>query len=105
MKKLTQRHSTLHALLAGTLFLFLAVAIGAFGAHGLESRISEKLLKTYTTGVTYQFYHALALLAAAWACSRWFGPWSQAAGWLFYGALIAAARSNFLVSNLFPING
>ncbi|MDH5580487.1 MAG: DUF423 domain-containing protein [Bdellovibrionales bacterium] len=62
MKKLTQRHSTLHALLAGTLFLFLAVAIGAFGAHGLESRLSEKLLKTYTTGVTYQFYHALGLL-------------------------------------------
>ncbi|MFZ8934448.1 MAG: DUF423 domain-containing protein [Bacteriovoracaceae bacterium] len=62
MKKLTQRHSTLHAFVAGTFFLFLAVAFGAFGAHGLESRLSEKLLKTFTTGVTYQYYHAFGLL-------------------------------------------
>ncbi len=63
MKKLTERHSTIHAFIAGTLFLFLGVGIGAFGAHGLESRLTDKLLKTYTTGVTYQFYHGLGLLA------------------------------------------
>lgn len=41
--------------------LLLAVALGAFGAHGLESRVSEKMLKTWQTGVTYQFIHALSI--------------------------------------------
>ncbi|MFO8233648.1 MAG: DUF423 domain-containing protein [Longimonas sp.] len=49
----------LGALLAG-----LAVALGAFGAHGLESRVTPDRVDTFNTGVQYQMYHALALLAA-----------------------------------------
>lgn len=41
---------------------FMAVAIGAFGAHGLKARISEELMAVYQTGVQYHFYHTLALL-------------------------------------------
>ena len=44
----------------------LAVAFGAFGAHGLESiTADEKILHSFQTGVQYQLYHALALLAIA----------------------------------------
>ena len=39
----------------------LAVALGAFGAHGLKSVVSADLLGVYQTGVQYQFYHTLAL--------------------------------------------
>lgn len=46
-----------------SILLALAVALGAFGAHGLEGKISEKALATYQTGNTYHFYHALALFA------------------------------------------
>ena len=46
----------------GSVFLFLAVAFGAFGAHGLENQLSLKAIQTYKTGVTYQFYHGFALL-------------------------------------------
>ena len=42
---------------------FLAVAIGAFGAHGLEGKIPENLLQVYKTGVTYHLVHAVCLLA------------------------------------------
>lgn len=42
--------------------LAMGVMIGAFGAHGLEGKITEKALATYQTGVTYHFYHALGLL-------------------------------------------
>ena len=42
---------------------FLAVALGAFGAHGLKARISPELMTVYQTGVQYHFYHTLALLA------------------------------------------
>jgi len=41
----------------------LAVALGAFGAHGLKTIISPELLEVYKTGVQYQFYHTFALLA------------------------------------------
>ena len=45
-----------------SVLLTLAVAIGAFGAHGLKSHLSEEMLQTYKTGVEYHFYHALGLL-------------------------------------------
>ena len=44
----------------------LAVVLGAFGAHGLERVTSdEKILHGFHTGVQYQLFHALALLAVA----------------------------------------
>ena len=44
---------------------FLAVALGAFGAHSLESLIAPSLLNTYNTAVEYHMYHALALFGTA----------------------------------------
>lgn len=41
---------------------FLAVALGAFGAHALKTRLTPEMLAVWRTGVDYQFYHALALL-------------------------------------------
>lgn len=47
---------------AGILIGILAVALGAFGAHGLEKLIDADAIQTFETGVTYQMYHALFLL-------------------------------------------
>lgn len=41
---------------------FTAVAIGAFGAHGLRGHLSPEMLEVYKTGVIYQFVHTIALL-------------------------------------------
>lgn len=41
---------------------FLATCLGAFGAHAFKSKISMDMLAVYQTGVSYQFYHSLALL-------------------------------------------
>ena len=49
-------------LLTAAVCLALAVAIGAFGAHGLKAHLSETMLQTWKTGVDYHFYHALGLL-------------------------------------------
>lgn len=43
----------------------LAVALGAFGAHGLKKIVPAEAISTFETGVRYQFYHTLALLAVA----------------------------------------
>lgn len=49
-------------LLAGSVFMALAVSLGAFGAHALKKILSPEMLTIYHTGVEYQFYHALGLL-------------------------------------------
>ncbi len=49
---------------------FLAVAAGAFGAHGLKGRFGTQETELFTTAVRYQMWHALALLAVAWLASR-----------------------------------
>jgi len=62
----------------------LGVILGAFGAHGLRSRVGADLLAIFETGVRYQMYHALALLALGLAVARGEGSaWHQAAGWAF----------------------
>ena len=42
---------------------FTAVAIGAFGAHGLREKLSPQMLEVYKTGVLYQLIHSVVLLA------------------------------------------
>ena len=49
-------------LVAGSVLLLLAVALGAFGAHGLEGRVPAQRLVSYRTGVLYHFLHALGLV-------------------------------------------
>ena len=67
----------------GALLAGLSVALGAFGAHGLRDTLSPEDLATFEMGARYQMYHALALLAVAWAYARWEAPLVQVAGWLF----------------------
>ena len=61
---------------------FTAVAIGAFGAHGLKDRVSPELLVTFEVGVRYHAYHALALLGLA-ACGARLGRAGTVAAWCF----------------------
>lgn len=50
-------------LISGAVFCFLAVAIGAFGAHALQPILTEYgRTDTFETGVKYQIFHGLALL-------------------------------------------
>ena len=49
-------------IIIGSALAALAVAIGAFGAHGLKSRVSADDLIIFETGVRYQMYHSLALI-------------------------------------------
>lgn len=52
-------------LVAGALAALTGVMAGAFGAHGLRQIVSARGLEVFQTGITYQIYHALALLAVA----------------------------------------
>lgn len=67
----------------GAFSALLSVGAGAFGAHGLRDRLPPDSLAVFETAARYQLYHALALLAAAWAVSRWPGALPVWAGWCF----------------------
>ena len=59
---MTMNQNARTSLLAGTGLLFLAVVIGAFGAHGLKNIVAPEKLVTFETGVRYHFYHAFGLV-------------------------------------------
>jgi uncharacterized membrane protein YgdD (TMEM256/DUF423 family) len=82
----------------GSLFAFTGVALGAFGAHALKARIAPDLLAIFETGVRYQMYHALALLAVAWAVTRWPGNVVNASGWLFVFGIVIFSGSLYALS-------
>ena len=86
-------------LLIGSLAGFLGVAAGAFGAHGLRSRLSPDMLAVFETAVRYQMYHVFALLITAAVMARVgdarllvIAGWSFITGMvLFSGSLYALA--------------
>lgn len=82
----------------GALSAGLGVALGAFGAHALKARLSPDMLAVWETGVRYQIYHALALLAVAWALTRWPGSAVQASGWLFVAGTLLFSGSLYALA-------
>ena len=49
-------------IIIGAINAFLSVALGAFGAHALEGKISQKYIEVWNTGVHYQMFHAIGIL-------------------------------------------
>jgi uncharacterized membrane protein YgdD (TMEM256/DUF423 family) len=81
----------------GAISAGISVAAGAFGAHALKARLSPDLLAVFETGARYEMYHALGLVAAAWATSR--APAAAAwAGWLFVAGTVLFSGSLYALA-------
>lgn len=76
----------------GAGFMFLAVGLGAFGAHALKNRLTPDMLAVFETGVKYQIYHALALLLLA--ALR--GP--NKAAWCFSAGIVLFSGSLYILA-------
>ena len=86
-------------LILGAVNAFLAVGLGAFGAHGLKARLSLDMLGVYQTGVQYHFYHALGLLLVGMLVSQW--PTEgliKIAGWVMFAGIVIFSGSLYLLS-------
>lgn len=92
-------------LVAGAAFGFLAVALGAFGAHALREHLGPDRLAVYQTGIQYQMYHALALLLLAVLSER--HPGVRLSGLLFSLGILLFSGSLYALSiterNLFGV--
>ncbi len=86
-------------LIIGAINAMLAVALGAFGAHGLEGKISEKYLEVWKTGVQYQMFHAMGLFVIAFLLSKF--PQSSlltASGWIMFAGIVLFSGSLYVLS-------
>lgn len=91
---------------------FLAVALGAFAAHGLKPYLDERAQEWFKLATTYQMWHTLALLGLA---TTWieknkgfrFAAWSWLAGMLlFSGSLyLMALTGNTRLAFITPLGG
>jgi uncharacterized membrane protein YgdD (TMEM256/DUF423 family) len=82
---------------------FSAVALGAFGAHGLRSRLEAlpdgvKRLEWWNTAAHYHLTHALALGFVAWLVQRGAGPSATLAGWSFVAGVALFSGSLYLMT-------
>ena len=82
----------------GGALMFLAVTLGAFGAHALKARLSSDMLATFETGVRYHFYHALALFVVAWLSERHPGTLVEGAGYAFVVGIVLFSGSLYVLS-------
>jgi len=74
------------------------VALGAFGAHGLKSRLSPDLLAVYETGVRYHLVHGLAIFVAAWLAGEDRSRAARLAGVLFVVGILLFSGSLYLLA-------
>ena len=82
---------------AGAILAGLGVALGAFGAHGLKAVVSPEMLAVFETGVRYQMYHGLGLLALAWAIGRWPERRLAAAAWPLLAGTVVFSGSLYIL--------
>ncbi len=81
---------------AGAAGLLLGVLAGAFGAHMLHGRISAEMLGVFETGVKYQMYHSLALLAVAFLSGK--GKLFRYAGALYITGIVLFSFSLYALA-------
>ncbi len=86
-------------LFVGAILGFVGVALGAFGAHGLRSRLSPEMLAVFETAVRYQMYHTFAILTVAAAI----GHLGTArvlviAGWCFFAGVVLFSGSLYALT-------
>jgi uncharacterized membrane protein YgdD (TMEM256/DUF423 family) len=78
----------------------LAVALGAFGAHGLKKYVPAETISTFETGVRYQFYHVFALLAVGILYERFPVKWLRYAGNSFLLGILLFSGSLYILTAL-----
>jgi uncharacterized membrane protein YgdD (TMEM256/DUF423 family) len=87
------------ALGSAAAFLFVAVALGAFGAHALKTRLAPDLMAVYQTAVQYHFWHALGLLAVGiLLLQRPESGTLAVAAWLLVGGIVLFCGSLYALA-------
>ncbi len=79
------------------ILLSLAVLIGAFGAHGLESKISDKYLAIYKTGNFYHFVHSIGAIIGIIILVVFDSSRVKTIAWLFFVGIVLFSGSLYII--------
>lgn len=91
--------TTKRFLILGGINAALVVMLGAFGAHGLKTKISAEMLAVYQTGVHYHLFHALGLLVVGLVATQIADSvWLKWSGWLMLVGIILFSGSLYVLS-------
>ena len=85
-------------ILAGGVFGFLGVVAGALGVHVLRDTLESGSLSTFETGVRFQMYHAIVLLAVGLLAGRWRRGFVTLAGVLFAAGILIFSGSLYILA-------
>jgi uncharacterized membrane protein YgdD (TMEM256/DUF423 family) len=87
------------ALTLAGIFMFSAVALGAFGAHALKGHLDPDMTAVWQSAVQYHAWHALALLGVGSLMLHWPEKRGLAlAAWLFAAGIVLFAGSLYTVA-------
>lgn len=82
----------------GAILGFVGVAAGAFGAHGLKSRVSGEMLAVFETAARYQMYHALALVLIGLLAASKTSGLLTASGWSMLAGVVIFSGSLYVMT-------
>ncbi len=85
-------------LFLGSMIMALSVVIGAFGAHGLEGKLSERMMKNYQTGVQYHMIHGIGLLVVGLLALKMTSGVLTGAGWSFVVGIVLFSGSLYVMA-------
>ena len=77
---------------------FSAVALGAFGSHGLRARLTPDMLDVFQTAISYQFYHSLAWLAVVLLSLQQPSRWLRLGGLCFGAGILLFCGSLYILA-------
>ena len=94
MSELTGRR----ILACGAVLAGIAVATGAFGAHMLRPRLTERMMEVFETGVRYHMFHSLAILFSGWAFVQFESGMFRKAALAFFAGILFFSGSLYVLA-------
>ncbi|WP_431088693.1 DUF423 domain-containing protein [Paenibacillus sp. 8b26] len=86
-------------LVLGCIMMFLAVVLGAFGAHALKKRLSADMMSIFQTGIQYHIAHGLGLILLGVVAGNWVhSSLIVTAGWVMLAGILLFSGSLYALS-------
>jgi uncharacterized membrane protein YgdD (TMEM256/DUF423 family) len=85
-------------IMAGGILGLLGLVAGAMGVHALRDTLDARALSTFETGVRFQMYHALALLAVGLLAGQWKTGIVKLSGVLFTVGVVLFSGSLYILA-------
>lgn len=87
-------------LILGSINMAISIALGAFGAHGLKGKVTERMIANWETGAHYHMIHAIALLIIGLVLAKMTGSTGmmKTSGYLIFAGILLFSGSLYVMA-------